>query len=162
MRISEGVEWSVHCCTVLAVLPSGTALPAARLAEYHDVPAAYLAKHLQALSAAGIVESVRGPRGGYRLARPAEEVTVLDVVRAVEGDEPAFRCTEIRQQGPAGGPPEWYPRPCGIARTMWDAEQAWRQVLAERTIAQLVAGVMADARPEAVESAVSWFQGVIR
>lgn len=162
MRISEGVEWSVHCCTVLAMLPPGVALPAARLAEYHDVPAAYLAKHLQSLAGAGIVESVRGPRGGYRLARPADEISVLDVVRAVEGDEPAFRCTEIRQRGPAGGPPEWYPKPCGIARAMWDAESAWRAVLAERTIAQLVAGVARDAHPTAIETAVGWFQEVIR
>lgn len=162
MRISEGVEWSVHCCTVLAVLPPDTTLPAARLAEYHDVPAAYLAKHLQALSAAGIIEATRGPRGGYRLARSPAEITVLDVVQAIEGDEPAFRCTEIRQQGPAGGPPEWYPKPCGIARAMWDAEQAWRQVLAERTVADLVAGVMTDAHPQAVETAVSWFQEVLR
>ena len=44
---------------------------ATRLAEYHGVPAPYLAKHLQALSRAGIVESSPGPRGGYRLARPA-------------------------------------------------------------------------------------------
>lgn len=162
MRISEGVEWSVHCCTVLAVLPPDASLPAARLAEYHDVPAGYLAKHLQALSAAGIIEAQRGPRGGYRLARPPATITVLDVVRAIEGDEPAFRCTEIRQRGPVGGPPEWYPKPCGIARAMWDAEQAWRQVLGERTIADLVDGVLADARPEAVETAVSWFQEVLR
>ena len=37
MKISDGVEWSIHCCTVLALLPEGTALPAARLAEFHGV-----------------------------------------------------------------------------------------------------------------------------
>ncbi len=72
MRLSDGVEWGVHACTLLAVLPPDRALPAAKLAEYHGVPAAYLAKHLQALARAGVLETVKGPRGGYRLARPAD------------------------------------------------------------------------------------------
>src|SRR5919197_900673 len=68
MKLSEGVEWALHCCTVLALVPEDRALPAARLAEFHGVPTAYLAKHLQALSRAGVIESVPGQRGGYRLA----------------------------------------------------------------------------------------------
>src|SRR5438067_7002015 len=92
MRIGEGVEWALHCCTVLAVLPAGAALPASRLAELHDLPGAYLAKHLQALSRAGIVETAGGPRGGYRLAKPPADITVLDVIDAPE-EGPAFRCT---------------------------------------------------------------------
>src|SRR5262245_42477747 len=106
MRISEGVEWGLHCCTLLAVLPEGQTLPSARLAEYHELPPAYLAKHLQALSRAGIIESVQGAKGGYRLSRPAAEIPVLDVVLAIEGDEPAFQCAEIRQCGPASVPAE--------------------------------------------------------
>src|SRR5688572_30457230 len=85
MRMTEGVEWSLHCCTLLAVVPEGVALPAARLAEFHGVPAAYLAKHLQALAAAGIVESVPGRRGGYRLARRPADIALIAVVDAVEG-----------------------------------------------------------------------------
>src|SRR3954471_22381348 len=115
MKIGEGVEWAVHCCTILALLPDGATLPASRLAEYHGVPAAYLAKHLQALSRAGIVESAAGKRGGYRPARPAAEISLLDVVLAVEGGEPAFRCTEIRQRGPAALGPRSYRAPCSIA-----------------------------------------------
>src|SRR4051795_8446042 len=99
MQLGQGVEWAVHCCTVLAMVPPDRTLPAARLAEYHGVPPAYMAKHLQALAQAGIVESVSGRRGGYRLARPADKISVLDVVVAVEGDRPAFRCTEIRRRG---------------------------------------------------------------
>ena len=104
MKLSDGVEWGVHACVVLAVLPPDAALPAARLAEYHGVPSAYLAKHLQALARAGVLETVKGPRGGYRLARPATDITVLDVVEAIDGDEPAFRCTEIRRRGPSAVP----------------------------------------------------------
>jgi len=162
MRISEGVEWGIHCVTVLALVPPPTALPAARLAEYHGVPPAYLAKHLQALSRAGIVESVAGPRGGYRLSRPAAEITMLEVVVAIDGSAPASRCTEIRQRGPAAVGPEGYPLPCGIARAMWAAEDAWRTELAKRTIQDLVMGVAIDASPKAVEKAVVWFGEVLR
>lgn len=162
MRISEGVEWGVHCCTLLAALGPDQTLPAGRLAEYHGVPPAYLAKHLQSLSRAGLVTSVPGPRGGYRLARPADAVTVLDVVDAIEGDEPAFRCTEIRQRGPAAVEAACYRRPCGIARTMWAAEDAWREVLRSRTIAELLRGVLADADPRSLARGGAWLQDSAR
>jgi Rrf2 family protein len=162
VKISEGVEWSLHCCSLLALIPEGTALPAARLAEFHGVPAAYLAKHLQALSRAGILESVAGQRGGYRLARPAAEVTVLEVVLAVEGDEPAFRCHEIRQRGPAAIGGRYYRVPCGIARTMWRAEEAWRAELERTTIGDLVLGLAGDVDPRAATKAAVWMQEVLR
>ena len=98
--MSDTVEWAVHCCTVLGTLPRDQALPAARLAEFHDVPPAYLAKALQAMTVAGITESRPGPLGGYRLARPPAEVTLLEVVLAVDGDDTAFQCREIRRRGP--------------------------------------------------------------
>lgn len=162
MRLGEGVEWALHCCTFLAVLPPGASLPAARLAEFHGVPPAYLAKHLQALARAGIVDAVPGRNGGYRLARSADDITMLDVVDAVEGSAPAFRCTEIRQQGPAAVEPRKYRRPCSIARAMWDAEAAWREQLRARTVGQIVAGLAADVAPEAAVKAMSWYQEVER
>lgn len=162
MRLNQGVEWGLHVATLLAGLPAGAALPASRLAEYHGVPGAYLAKQLQAMARAGIVDAVPGQKGGYRLARSPAEVTVLDVVLAIEGDEPAFACTEIRQRGPAAGPPSAYPRPCGIARAMDAAEAAWRDELRKRTIADLLAGVLHDAKPAQMSKAVAWIEEVVR
>ena len=162
MRLSQGVEWSLHCCSVLAAVPAGRSLPAAKLAEYHDIPGPYLAKQLQALSQAGIVESVAGPRGGYRLARRAEEISVLDVVVAVEGDDRAFTCTEIRQRGPAACPPPAYPRPCGIARVMWAAEDAWRQSLADHTVADLLGMAVAEAPRQQLRVGGKWIEEVVR
>src|SRR4051795_11287646 len=151
MKLSDGVEWGVHVATLLAVLPPDRALPAAKLAEYHGVPAAYLAKHLQALSRAGILVSGHGPRGGYRLARPAREISVLDVVEAIDGDEPAFRCTEIRRRGPSALPAREYRNPCGIHRVFTRADDAWRTELAATTIADLVVGVVQEAPRTAIE-----------
>lgn len=160
--MSEGVEWALHCCTLLAVVPEGTALPATRLAEFHGVPGAYLAKHLQALAAAGILESVPGRRGGYRLARRPADIPLIDVVDAVEGDESAFRCTEIRQRGPSALARSRYVKPCGIARAMWAAEDAWRAELARRTVADLLAGLASDVPMDAAVKAAAWLQEVSR
>ena len=162
MRLSDGVEWSLHCCSVLGSLPAGVTLPGSRLAEFHDVPSSYLAKHLQALSAAGIVESVTGRRGGYRLARPADEISMLDVVLAVDGDARAFRCTEIRQRGPSAVGPEHYVGACGIARAMWDAESAWRDALRGVSIGDLVAELDETVHPAQMELAVNWMGKVLR
>jgi Rrf2 family protein len=162
MRLSDGVEWGVHACVLLAVLPDDGALPAARLAEYHGVPAAYLAKHLQSLARAGLLETVKGPRGGYRLSRPPSEITVLEVVEAIDGDEPAFRCTEIRRRGPAAMPARTYVKPCGIHRVFTAADEAWRATLRETTIADLLAGVVHDAAPAALERGARWLQDAVR
>ena len=161
MQLGEGVEWAVHCCTILAVLPEGASLPSARLAEYHEVAPAYLAKHLQALREAGIVASSTGRRGGYRLARPADQISLLDVVVAVEGPQRAFRCTEIRQKGPAAVPGHRYPKPCGIAAAMYEAEDAWRAVLAHHTVADMLGEALTNSRPEALEQGATWLRSVI-
>jgi Rrf2 family protein len=158
MHMSEGVEWAAHCVLLLDCLPEGATLPASRLAEYHDVPGPYLAKSLQALAGAGIVTSIPGRRGGYRLSRPASEITLLDVVLAVEGDETLFRCTEIRRRGPSHVASRAYPPICGIAAAMYRAETAWRDALQQTTVADLAAGVLRDAPPRALDKTAAWLE----
>ena len=160
MRLSEGVEWGLHCAVLLAVMPPDTALPTSRLAEFHGVPVAYLAKHLQAMSRAGILVAVTGPGGGYRLARPPADVSVLDVVEALDGEEPAFQCLEIRRRGPTAMPAREYRTMCGIHRVMVDADAAWRAELARTSVADLAAGVARDVTPKAMEKFGSWFEEV--
>jgi len=162
MRLSEGVEWGLHCAVLVALVPPEQVLSAGRLAEYHGVPTPYLAKHLQALSRAGILESVPGPRGGYRLARLARDITVLDVVEAVDGTDPPFRCTEIRRRGPTGLPAREYRVPCSIHAVMATAEDAWRAELRRTSIADLVGMVGASAPPAALAKGLDWFQEVLR
>lgn len=137
MKISGGVEWSLHCCVVLSQAEGP--VPTARLAELHGVSKSYLAKHLQSLARAGLVHPTEGRDGGYVLTRAPGDISVLDVVQAVDGDAPAFRCTEIRQQGLLAAPPEQCTAPCGIAKVMADAERAWRNTLSGVTIADLAA-----------------------
>ena len=73
--------------------------------ELRRAATAYLCRshqHLHALTRAGVLESVPGPRGGYRLARRPADISVLDVVEGIDGSEPAFTCTEIRRRGRLG------------------------------------------------------------
>jgi Rrf2 family protein len=160
MRMTEGVEWATHCCTLLAVLPLEQTLAAADLAQFHDVPPAYLAKHLQALVAAGLAAAVTGPRGGYRLAKPADDITLLDIVLAVDGDGTAFRCSEIRRRGPSGVGDEHYQRACGIARAMWRAEDAWRTALANVSLADLVEDMFESVSARQLDRGAEWVERV--
>jgi Rrf2 family protein len=159
--MNEGVEWATHCATLLAALPEDTVLPATRLAEYHDIPAPYLAKSLQALMRAGIVEAIPGRRGGYRLGRAATDITLLDIVRAVDGDGPFFHCTEIRRRGPSRVAVRSYSPTCGIAASMWRAEQAWQDELRAVTVAQLLAQTFEQAPPAALEKGATWITQVL-
>jgi len=122
MRMSEGVEWGLHCCVALGWIGQDEVVSTARLAAKFNLPAAYLNKSLQALARAGILASSAGPKGGFRLARPPAKITLLEVVDAIEGAEAAFRCTEIRQNGEGAAPPAECRRPCAIASAMRSAD----------------------------------------
>ncbi|PRY49442.1 BadM/Rrf2 family transcriptional regulator [Knoellia remsis] len=156
VRMSAGVEWAVHCCVVIS--QADEPVSAQKLAEFHGVSRTYLAKSLQALSRAGIVRTTEGRAGGYVLALAAGDITVLDIVQAVDGSDPAFRCTEIRQNGPFGAPAEQCTTPCGVAVVMASAERAWRESLRAVSVADLaghVAKVTDVARQRAVRDWLS-------
>lgn len=144
MKLGDGVEQSIHCTAVLSGLSAGGVLSAAALAEFHGVSTSYLLKHLQALSGAGILETVPGPKGGYRLAKKPEDISLLDIVLAVEGPAPAFRCSEIRQRGPNPPPQRYFTKPCQITAAMLRAERAYRAELASTSIADILAELSAD------------------
>jgi Rrf2 family protein len=157
MQMKNGVEAVLHCCALLALLPAGRALPAGKLAEYHGLPAAYLAKQMQELAVADIVAAGRGRvTGGYRLARAPERITLLDIVEAVEGSEPMFRCAGIRFRGPCAGDPSAYPATCAVTAAMRTAEDAWRNALANQTLADLVTATVEQAVPEVAAKAMVW------
>ncbi|TDC14776.1 Rrf2 family transcriptional regulator [Actinomadura bangladeshensis] len=137
MRMSEGVEWAIHSCINLSWLEPGEAVTAARMAAFYELPPAYLNKQLQALARAGILTSTPGPRGGFRLARSPGDISLLDVVTAIEGREEAFRCEEIVARGPGEHEGIDYRRSCFVSQAMRRAEMAWRRELAGQTLADL-------------------------
>jgi Rrf2 family protein len=138
--MSERIEWGLHCCVTLAWLGHEEPVPTARFAAEFDLPAAYLNKCLQALVRAGILTSTAGARGGFRLAKAPNKITLLDVVNAIEGPAEAFRCMEIRRRGiGARVPAREFRAPCAIAGAMQRAERAWRKELSAQTLADVAA-----------------------
>lgn len=133
--MAEGVEWALHSCLNLSW--ADRPVPAARLAKYFELPAPYLNKQLQALARAGILTSTPGPKGGFELARTPAEITLLDVVVAIEGRDQAFRCAEILHESPFGDPQADYVTGCVISHAMHEAELTWRRELASTTIADI-------------------------
>lgn len=156
MQLRNQVEWALHCCAVLAGLPSGRFLPTKALAEFHGVPKEYLSKALQGLSQAGIVDSTLGPSGGYRLAKPAAEISFLDIVEAVEGRSSTFVCANIRMNNPCL-PEGFCPSgPCAVARVMWEADEAWRAKLRGVSLATLVGMVAQEVPGEIMSQVADW------
>ncbi|MEV4125467.1 Rrf2 family transcriptional regulator [Nocardia sp. NPDC049707] len=153
--MSGGVEWAVHSC--LNLFWAGPDPVSVReLAAYHELPTAYLNKRLQALCLAGVLSSRSGPRGGFQFARPADTVTVMDIVAAIEGPDNAFACQEIRRHGPDGGPPEKFPHECAVKQVFTAADLAWRRSLASRTVADIAAQAEQEA-PGVGERVRAWF-----
>jgi Rrf2 family protein len=84
MRVSAKADYAVRAAAELAAAEQGP-VKGERLAEAQEIPLQFLEHILLELKHAGIVRARRGAKGGYWLARPAEEITIADVVRAVEG-----------------------------------------------------------------------------
>ena len=85
MRVTARADYAVRAVIELAGAGSGSPRKADSLAGAQGIPLSFLENILNQLKSAGIVRSQRGPEGGWWLARPPEELTLADVIRAVEG-----------------------------------------------------------------------------
>ncbi len=85
MRISTKGEYGLLALLDVAMQPEGTPVQVAQIARRQRIPKQYLDQLMLSLKRAGLVASVRGRQGGYRLARPAESITLLDAMTALEG-----------------------------------------------------------------------------
>lgn len=88
MHITQWGEYGVHCATFIAQQQRNGAetVRASQIAEAQQIPLDYAQQILQRLRKNSIVKSVRGPQGGYLLSRPAQEITLRDILIAAEGD----------------------------------------------------------------------------
>lgn len=158
--IGTGVEYALHC--LLWLTDPLEQRPSSRdLAEIQGISPTFVAKIFPKLEKAGIVEASGGIRGGYRLARPPAEISVLDVIDAVEGRKTLFDCQEIRGRCALfdGDPPKWANQGvCGIHAVMLHAEKVLREELAKTNLASLSAGVMGKDLPLGFKDQVhDWF-----
>lgn len=85
MKLTRGGEYGIRGVLYLAQQNDGKVSMLSAIAKAQDVPPRFLAKIFQALTKAGVVKSHRGAKGGFSLARPAAEITIKDVIEAIEG-----------------------------------------------------------------------------
>jgi Rrf2 family protein len=155
------VEYGLHCLLYLVDQPEDATVSSRDLAEFQGVSPSLVAKIFTGLQKAGIVESDEGIRGGFRLAKSPGDISVFDVVRAVDGDKPLFQCREIRANCVLYGddPPASATRGvCGIHAVMLDAQQRMFDALKERTLASLAAEVDEKVPAKFVSEKKKWFE----
>lgn len=93
MEITQETDYAVRCVLYLSRKDANLSIMIDEIAAEMEIPRSFLAKILQKLSKAGIVRSFRGVRGGFRLSRPPKEITLLEVVEAIEGPVAMNRCS---------------------------------------------------------------------
>lgn len=133
MRITARVDYAVRAMVVLAASPTDAPVKAESVASSQGIPLYFLLKILADLRAAQLVSSRRGQSGGYTLARDATEVSVADIIRAVEGPLADVHGTSPERLDFAG--------PAAPLRDVWIATRAaLRDVLEVTTLAAIVSG----------------------
>lgn len=126
---SNTAEYALRAVVHLAT-NHGAACPAAQIAEETKIPPGYASKVMQDLGRAGLVVAQRGPNGGFTLARRADEISVLEVINAVDPIERIKRCPL--------GLPSHGTRLCRLHRRLDDAIGAVEKVLGESSIADMI------------------------
>jgi Rrf2 family protein len=148
MRVSAKADYAVRAAAELAAAAEGP-VKGEKLAEAQDIPLQFLEHILLELKHAGIVRARRGAKGGYWLARPADAITIADVVRAVEGP-----IAHVQSD-----PPEAieYRGNAAHLQAVWIAVRAnLRAVMEDTTLADVVAGELPEAVRELSEPAEAW------
>jgi Rrf2 family cysteine metabolism transcriptional repressor len=131
MRISSRGEYGLRALLDLAEHAGKGPIPSADIAARQQIPEPYLNQLLIALRKAGLVRSVRGPKGGHKLARAPNRITVADAVIALEG---TYSPVEGEQTSPAPGEP----LEAEVIRGVWhEVETAIGEVLESITLEDL-------------------------
>jgi Rrf2 family iron-sulfur cluster assembly transcriptional regulator len=100
MELTKRADYGIRAMLALSRVENGRLLSVRRIAEEMDIPVRFLPQVMGDLAGAGLVRSVTGRAGGYALARPATDVSLLDVIEAVEGDSRRRTC--VLRAGPCG------------------------------------------------------------
>jgi Rrf2 family protein len=149
VRVSAKTDYAIRAALELAAAPDEKPVKGERIAKAQAIPLRFLENILMQLRHAGLVDSRRGAEGGYRLARPAAEVTLADVIRAIDGP----------LAGVSGARPETLGFD-GVAepmRDVWIAVRAsLRGVLEHVTLADVTAGELPAHVRELVADEDAW------
>ncbi|TXK74525.1 Rrf2 family transcriptional regulator [Paenibacillus sp. N3.4] len=143
MQFSKSTDYALHALLHLGHSDRRNNVGIKELSVTLGVSESYLSKIMSKLRQDGIVRAVPGVNGGYELARPAEQITFLDVIQVIEGRQQLFECSNSNSQqhrllAEAGDVPEEHERPkksgCLVEKVMDGAEQHLHQYLREHSI----------------------------
>lgn len=139
---SSGVEYGIHSLMYMTDTKGENNIMSVRdMAELQNIPYDFLAKIFTRLSRAKLVIGTEGKKGGFTLARSPELITVLDVVKAIDGERKLLDCKEIRQNFLLfnNSAPEWVCNaPCGVMSVFNSAQERMEDELSRHTILDLV------------------------
>ncbi len=158
---SSSVEYALHCLLYLVDGSTTTKASCFDLAVIQGISPTYVSKLFTRLKLAGLVTAVEGAHGGYQLARRAADITVLNVIDALEGEKPLFQCKEIRRNCALFGksPPGWATEGlCSIHAVMREAEVQMKRSLASHTLADISTRVASKAPHTFSIEVNAWFE----
>ena len=133
LELTHRGDYAIRAMIALARIGDGRRLSVRRIAAEMAIPVAFLPRVMRSLVAAGLAEAAPGRTGGYRLARPAEGITILQIVEAIEGD--ARRTTCVLRGGPCGRDGH-----CDVHHVFFAAQAALLDRLGEATLVDLLVG----------------------
>jgi Rrf2 family protein len=149
VRVSAKVDYAVRAAVELGRTKEGERRKCDAIAAAQEVPSGFLENILLEMRSAGLVHSRRGGSGGYWLARPAGEISVADIFRAVEG--PLATVADARPEETA------YPQGSAAMRELWIAlRTSLRDVLEVVTIADLAAAELPPQITKLTEDPEDW------
>ena len=128
LELTRRGDYAVRAMLALSRHPRGELVSVRRIAGEMDIPARFLPQVMGDLGRAGLVEAATGRSGGYRLSRPSSEISILDVIDAVEGDSRRRTC--VLRGGPCG-----LDGHCDVHEVFFAAQDAMLQTLAGATLA---------------------------
>lgn len=149
MRISARADYAVRAALQLAATPEDCPLTAEAIADAQEIPRKFLEGILNDMRRGGLVRSQRGTKGGYRLAAPADDISVADVIRAVDG--PLVSVQGVR-------PPDLtYSGSATALLPLWIALRAnVRQILEGVSLADVVSGRLPEEVMRLTDAPAAW------
>src|SRR5579864_4060927 len=135
LRLSKKADYALIAMKHLAVRGERSSSSAREIAELYDIPIELMAKVLQRLVRGGLLASQQGTRGGYQLARAPTQISVADVIQAIDGPVTVTACT-----GDEGQQCEQFAK-CNVRDPLWRVRERILSALGECTIAELAADV---------------------
>jgi len=131
MQITRAGEYGVLGLMALAKRAQGSVVMIDEVSREEDIPKSFLAKIFQSLARAGLVHSVRGTGGGFALARPTEEISVLEIIEAIEGPIALQRCLEEK-------PDCHHMSGCALCGLFSEAQDRLKDTFAQTSLGELV------------------------